>query len=316
MRIEELKSKLSYILNNTKSISLFLVLQDNSKISIKKADIDNGITTDELNKMFRDRLNEIISNDELSLINLSTADERCTAIYEYDYNEYPGKMSYINDFDIKQAVYYDNFSFSHDNLNSLIGYMIYIGDMTNGVVCFKKHYPISVIKRGTFLIHKCNERFEKMDTDDIIRLNSDISLFKLEDKIFIINVETIEKHLGFEELIRKRADTALSAIENKGIVEDMSELREASHDLSFSKKLSKIAGQSLIITKSIPNEKVIEFSRNHPGLKNKFTYNDVGNKIILKTKASKTAFLKLLNDDFLISELTNQSYDSLAKDRI
>lgn len=316
MHLEELKSKLSYIINNTKSISLFLVLQDDGNISIKKADIDNGTTTDELNKLFRNRLNEIISNDELSLIKLSTADERCNAIYEYDYDEYPGRMSYINNFDIKQAVYYDNFSFSNDDLNSLIGYIIYIGDMKNGVICFKKHYPISVIKRGTFLIYKYNERFKKMETDDIIRLNNDISLFKLNDKIFILNIEAIEKHLGFEELIRKRANVAITAIESKDIIEDMNELREASLDLSFSKKLSKIAEQSLIITRSIPNEKIIEFSRNHPGIKNKFTYNASGDKIILKTKASKIAFLKLLNDDFLISELTNQSYNSLAKDKI
>lgn len=39
-------------------------------------------------------------------------------------------------------------------------------------------------------------------------------------------------------------------------------------------------------------------------------------KIRLDTKASKNAFIKLLNDDYLRSNLTNQEYDSIAKDRI
>ena len=39
-------------------------------------------------------------------------------------------------------------------------------------------------------------------------------------------------------------------------------------------------------------------------------------KIVLTSKASQKYFIKLLNDDFLMSELTDQPYDSLAKDKI
>lgn len=316
MKTDELKLKISNLLRDTKSIMLFLVLQDDNGFKVKKADIDNGETTIEINNLFRTRISEIISNEELSLIGLSVADERKNAIYEYDYSEYPDKMSYIKDFDINEAVNYDNFSFSNDSLRSLVGYIIYIGDMNNGIVCFKKHYPVFVIKRGTFLIAKCNERFKKMDTDDIIRLNGDISLFKFENTIYVLDVETIEKHMGFERLIRNRADEALASIEQTRLIDNMASLKEASVDFSFSKKLSKVAEQSLIITKRIPNEKVISFSRNNPGLKNKFKYNYSGDKIILDTKSSRLAFIKLLNDDYLVSELTEQPYDSLAKDKI
>ena len=37
---------------------------------------------------------------------------------------------------------------------------------------------------------------------------------------------------------------------------------------------------------------------------------------MLDTKTSKQLFIKLLNDDFLTSELTRLYYDSLAKDFI
>lgn len=316
MEIDELKSKISNLLRDTKSIMLFLVLQDDNGFKVKKADIDNGETTDELNNLFRTRINELFSNEELSLISLSNTDERKNAIYEYDYSEYPDKMSYIKDFDINKAVNYDIFSFSNDSLSSLVGYIIYIGDMNNGIVCFKKHYPISVIKRGTFLIGKYDERFKKIDTDDIIRLNGDINLFKFENTIYVLDIETIEKYMGFEGLIRNRANEALASIEQTRLIDNMVSLKDASVDFSFSKKLSKVAEQSLIITKRIPNEKVINFSKNNPGLRNKFKYNDSGDKIILDTKSSRLAFIKLLNDDYLVSELTEQPYDSLAKDKI
>lgn len=55
----------------------------------------------------------------------------------------------------------------------------------------------------------------------------------------------------------------------------------------------------------------------HTNLKN-YEINDSedGTQIRLGTKKSKIAFLKLMNDAFLHSELTKQWYDASAKDNI
>ena len=53
-----------------------------------------------------------------------------------------------------------------------------------------------------------------------------------------------------------------------------------------------------------------------PELAGKFKYSDDGNKIRLDTKKSKDAFLKLMNDSFLRSELTKQYYEASTKDNI
>lgn len=316
MDVCELKNKIENVINNPFSISLFFLLKTEEGLQIKKADIENGTTTNELSNLFGNRLRLISNNDELRIANLSSSDESPNSVYEYDYAEFPEDMLIIKNFDIHSATEIEKFSFSNDSLNALMGYIIYIGDMENGIVCFKKHYPFSLIKREAFLLFKHDERFKKLDTDDILRFNGDIHLFKIDNKIFVLDIKVVESHLGFEELIRNRAQKAIDDISSIEIVEDINILREAAEDISFSRKLSKIAGQSLIISQSIPNEKVIEFSKKHPGLKNAFRYSEDGKKISLDTKASQKSFLKLLNDDFLISELTNQSYDSLAKDRI
>ena len=45
-------------------------------------------------------------------------------------------------------------------------------------------------------------------------------------------------------------------------------------------------------------------------------YSEDDTKIILRTKKSKELFIKMLDDAYLTSELTNQFYESKAKDAV
>lgn len=87
-------------------------------------------------------------------------------------------------------------------------------------------------------------------------------------------------------------------------------------NVSFARKLTKIARNSPVLQNNIPNIDVINFSRQHPALRNKMRYTTDNAQFMLDTKTSKQLFIKLLNDDFLTSELTRLYYDSLAKDFI
>ncbi len=312
----EMNQKIKNILGQANTICLFFLLNSDNGLIMKRANIENGATTTELEHMFKSRLLQMAEDEDLTIISLSNADERANAIYEYDYDEYPEDMKFIQSFNLDEALKCENFSFSKDNLQSLAGYLIYIGNMSEGITCFKKHYNISVIKRDAFLLGKSNELFKKLDTDEIIRLNNEIHVFKLQNNIFVINIKVLEDSFGFDTLIRKRADETMKDIESLNLIENIDKLEESSKDIAFSRKLSKLAGQSLIINKAIPNEKVIDFSKENPGLKDKFKYSADGKKIVLSSKSSQKYFIKLLNDDFLMSELTEQPYDSLAKDKI
>ena len=52
----------------------------------------------------------------------------------------------------------------------------------------------------------------------------------------------------------------------------------------------------------------MEFTKTTSELTGKFKYSEDGTKIRLDTKKSKDVFLKLMNDAFLRSELTEQYY--------
>ena len=163
---------------------------------------------------------------------------------------------------------------------------------------------------------KATQRFEKLDGEDIVRLNDDYQMIKIADKLFVRNIKAIEQTMGFNELIFRAAKDAIQTIDGIGIIEDIQVLKDSSDDISFSRKLSKVKSSSPIFKLNIPKEDIIAFTKTAPGLAGIFKYSDDGTTIRLDTKKSKEAFIKLLNDSYLRSELTKQYYEARAKDNI
>lgn len=318
MDIKEIKNNLNQILTRDISLNMFFVLEDEEGNYFKrKVDLEQGKTTEELIDLFKSNLLiNIIGNEELCLCNLSESDDRRNAIYYFDYDVYPKDLCCIHDFNLDEDVAVDKFSFSNENLSGLRGYIIYLGSMTDGVVLYKKHYPISLIKRDSFMLYKKQQRFVRFDGDEMLRLNENVQVMKLNNEIYALDIDNFERNFGFESLIIKRATETIEEIEQIGILEDVQVLKDLVDDITFARKLSKIREKSPVITLNISNDDIINFTKINPGLRGRFKYSEDGKQIRLDTKASKNAFIKLLNDDYLRSNLTNQEYDSIAKDRI
>jgi hypothetical protein len=315
--MKNLKSQISKIIASKPTLNLFFALKTDEGLILKRADIESEEAAPELCQMHINQLNYlIIENEDVSLIDLSSADDRTNAIYKYDYADYPEELEVIHDFKIEEAIKLDSFNFSNDDISQLFAFVIYIGDMENGILLFKKHYPVTMIKRGTFLLFKRGERLVKFDDADIFRMNGDFNIFRVNDQLYIKDLSVLEKNCGFEELIKERASSVLDIINDRNLVENITDLSEAAEDISYARKLSKIYKKSPVINKKIPNEQIIDFCKKNPGLKKAFKYSADGKRFILDSKSSQQKFLKLLNDDYLISELTKSYYDSIAKDSI
>ena len=312
-----LKERISNIINSKPTLNLYFVLKNDDGFEIKRADIDNENAEPALNDMFKNNIqSKLIDNDELTLINLSDADERINAIYEYDYIDYPDELSVIKDFDINSVVDYNTFNFRDDDVSKIFAFLIYIGTMTNGIVLFKKHYHVTMIKRGTLLLYKRGERLVKFDDSDVFKMNGDFNIFKVDNKLYIKDLSVLENNCGFDELIKNRATQITETIAKKGIIDNIDKFRQSASDITYAKKLAKVYKKSPVIKSTITNKQIIEFCKNNPVLKDTFKYTSDGKKFVLDTKKSKIAFVKLLNDDYLISELTKLYYDSVAKDNL
>lgn len=320
MTIEEIKDKLSTLLGQPYTVQVYFVLKQDENLILRLADIEDEKTEPEVDKLFLEYMTDtVLNNNDLQVCELSTADERTNAIFHYDYTEYPEELEVFQSFDIKQATKeVEKFNFEQDNLSRLCGYIIYIDSMEDGVSLFKKHYPISLIKRDSFLLGaiKSKQRFELVTGDDIIRLNGAVQLFRINGEIFVIDIKVLERNMGFNQLIYKAADETVQAIEELAIIEDIQVLRDSAEDIAFARKLSRVKKSSPIFKLNISKETIIEFTKTTHDLSGRFKYSEDGNEIRLDTKKSKDAFITLMNDAFLRSELTKQFYEAKAKDNI
>ena len=319
MTSEVIKDYVNDIISDSAStLQVYLILEIDKKYELRLADIEEeGLSA--LKKLFiRNLYDSVANSEELEVRSLSADDEMEGALYIYDYSEYPEELGLIKQFTISDGVKIGKFNFEKDNLNKLFGFIIYIGTMDKGFILFKKHYSVALIKRDSFLLGavKSKKRFEKVSGDDILRINSDWQLINIDGELLVRDISVLEKNLGFTEFIEKEANSAIHSIGELNIVNDMGTLLAEKDNLAFMRKLAKIQKSSVVFSKKVSGDKLIEFINKTPGLKEQFHFDASKKKIKLSTKAEKGAFLRLLNDDFLQSQLTEEYYAANSKDRL
>lgn len=317
MTVDQVKAKVNKIFSESCSAQVYLVLKSESGFELRLADIEDA-AEEKIRSMFSEAVRSRISqNDELNICNLSDADDRTNALFYYDRKKYPDELSVFKNFTITRAdKEAPKFNFRNDDISSLFGYIVYLGSMSDGLLLFKKHYPICLIKRASFWLKICrdNTRFEMM-SDELFHLSENFQLIRLDDEIYVTDIGLLENHPGFEALIFRRALSAINVIKNLKLLEDIQVLKDSAEEIAFARKLSRVKKTSPIFTNNIPKEDIVEFIKKSPWLQDAFECSEDG-KIRLNTPESKDVFIKLLNDAFLRSELTKEYYETRSKDKL
>jgi len=311
MTKQELNQALQFLNNPQGGLQIILYAIFKSGGTPKKIDI-RGNDLSEIINIFKIGIKSyIIEKDEHIVLPLSTADERGKCFYTYDL-ELPEELKYLRTVIGNDDI--ENFSFNDDELTDVDALIVVIADTVVEISLFKKLSPIEVIGRGGFLLRKASERFERFD-EKLLRISPRFQAIRVNEEVVIIDLNAIEKSFGFHDVITREATASLDIIKSMEIVSDMSGLQELVTNVSFARKLTKVAKSSPVIRLNIPNNSIIEFSKKHPATRNmKYTEDEC--QFNLDTKVSKDLFVKILNDDLLTSELTKLYYDSLAKDGI
>ena len=336
MKLTEIQKYVSQMVSDRTSISLYLVLKEQAEDKrvkyvkyLANVDSDDG-TTDSLKKMFADYLKErILDDSELNtsgledLPGLSSSDEVSGRIYAYDYplEDIPEALVLFNDYNARKVnrLSYDLnnepiFDFNKHNLSNLTGFIIHLSVDKVNCVLYKKAYNINILKRDKFLyVFGQDNRFKRAE-GDFLKLDGKVELLKIDKEIFVLDVKTLEGQLGLSQLISKDAEKGLKHIEDLGIVKNFDDLKLHSEDnLALKKKLAKISRVSPVVTKKISKDAIINFAMGKDTLKDRFKFEDGQ---IQLTKSSIPAFLNLMNDAYLTSELTKEFYEAHAKDRM
>lgn len=275
-------------------------------------------TTDELLKKYTDFLRwRFQKPEEFHITNLSSADDRKNAVYKYDLVELPEIFNKMQDTLSLMSKECPTFDHRKDDFSNITGIIIIIGNAEQNVVLFKENYPISLLKRDRFSLApvKHKTRLEKVKKD-IFKLDINFHFILFNGAFYIFDLNKLEKLTGFDGIIKNEALKSIETIKENGLVQDTQPLRDEIENITFSRKLTKIYRESKVIGK-IPNDKIIQFVDKHDYFKkNPIKITPEKDQLIIDTKVSKKALVKLLNDDLLYSELTEFQYESLAKNNV
>jgi len=313
MTREQLLEKLDYFLNpeNVITAVLYFALIEDGDTVIKRADIEAD-TQETLKDRFIQSIHEtFILNDGFSFMNISEADDRKNVIYNYDLDERPENLKIINE--VLEDGNRPTFQFNQQSLHDLQAYVIVIGDEMNKIALYKKNHPVNLLYQDRFLLVPIsNTRFVPVERDAIV-IDKHFDFLEIDEELIILRLNTLERFFGYEEVVRAQAQGTLQIIADNELLEDIEPLNALALDLTNAKKLMKIRNSPVL---NVPVVNVINFIKNHPELTGRIHFNDDETKISLDTGVSKKLFLKLLNDDYLFSQLTELQYDTYAKDKL
>lgn len=312
MNAEELKAALQEFYDDAEEIgvSVYAILKNQDGIEPKKLDIEAS-SLQGLKELFIGSLRESITNRaDLTVLNLSTSDERTDAVYVYDL-ELPKELAAIDA--VLRSDDLPKLDLNNDSLSNIKALLIEIGNNVGQMVLYKNMTPVNIFGRASFFLKKSDHRLERLN-DEFLRVSPGFQLFRIKDKLLVTDLSMIEKSFGFHEVIKREAATGISAIRTIGLVENIDILYELLDEVKYARRFTKIAKASPVLKAGIDNQRIIHFCKTFPKLAGRIRFNDQQNKIVLDTKVSKDLFIKLLMDDYLTSELTNFHYESVAKD--
>lgn len=312
MNKEELNNALAFIVAPQGELQIIIYANIDGEDEPQKLDIEND-DLPELRQLFVNAIHTfLIEKDDFVVLPLSTADERGKCFYQYDL-ELPAELTLLES--VIGNDYLQTFNFKAHQLSGIKSLIIVLADDNNEISLFKNLSSIEIVGRGGYMLWKSNQRLKRFD-NQLLRISPKFQVIRVADEIVIIDLAAIEKTFGFHDVITREAATSLEVISNMQLLNNIESLEELVNDLTFARKLTKVARNSPVIKHNIPNANIIAFAKAHPLTKTKMRYNDDHTQFNLDTRVSKDLFIKILNDDLLTSELTKLYYDSLAKDGI
>ncbi len=312
--MDNLKNKMTEILKN-KNTSIVIYFKLNNK-EIVFADINKNVLP-EIMISYRNEINRsIVDNSEITLCKLSLADSRNNVLYEYDFTE---KSEPFVDFEtmIKKGSKIDIFSFSDNKLSDINAIIAKIHNSENQMYFYSKIYSLNIVKRSKFLklINSANG-FNKFD-EELILLTGKFDFFRIDKLNYVKNLEVLEKNYNFHSVIKERTSRDFKTIIDKHLLVDDEILSiYLNKTISRSRKFIKMINSSKVIKNNISNENIINFIQNNQKLKSKLKISEKEKKIELQSDKSCEFFIKLLDDDFLKSTLTNEEYDAIDKNNM
>ena len=306
---EQIIESLSFLNDESQKIIVVYGLKDD--MTILKLDIHRDHLAVLLD-MMKASIQESMVEKVYEVKSYRSADER-QAYYEYDMDDETEEIRLLRETPGNDDIPVFNFD---DNTISELNSLILV--ITNGDNTISLYKDISGVEkiytRRRYIIKKSGQQFVR-ETEDMLSISSSFHMMRVAGTTILTNLDILEKRNGFQNIIINQATRDAQRVSDKQIVSNFEYLRTALEgDLSLSKKLVKALKDSPVLR--IDNDRIISFAQTNRRLQGKLGYSENNLQIHLTNKKQIQWFLKLLNDDFLRSQLSEEEYESGNKDMI
>ncbi len=312
MNVDNLKSILQEILNSdVANIKLYATTKQNET---KKISISSDVS-DNLLELFKKSIEDMFLDDSKEYRLKSIDDNNDEAAKTYYYFNGENTYERLNVLHNLSSLDEEVFNFENTNLDDIETFYITISNGEKTIALYKKNYAINVLRRGkTIFFTKHNENIDELKKD-ILKIDHSFQFMAIENNILIVNLSMLETQLGYDEVITKKAQETVELIASLDFLEDIAKLEEMVQTKKIAKKINLVKNSQVLEILQSDIDKVKTFIDNIEDLKKSLKFTE-DNKLKLNSKVGVERFLKLLDDAYLRSELTQTLYDSLNKEKM
>lgn len=151
---------------------------------------------------------------------------------------------------------------------------------------------------------------EFTEISDIVQIDSRADVIIFSSSVVTAKMDLMQRFFGFEQYIRAGAQKTIEIIRDLDIVDSLEKFVafENKSKLTNAKKLLKAKNSPVLQMKK---NDLLENLKKHSRYKTMFKFEE--DHIVISSQKEAAAFIKMLNDDIVRSELTGKEYDSSSK---
>lgn len=336
MNKSTLLSKLKFVIVKQIGIELYFLYKpkNNENTEILRANLEGTITQTKLEQNFVTKIrHEVFNLDEegkeietsidWQLKHIKDVDELKNVYYYFPNQEsedgsyhIPPEFEEMETLKNKRYVDFPLFDFKKHLLDDVFAFLIRLQIDDEQVILFKNKYPFDILSRSSvlkLLSYNINHstKFE-LEEAPLLQISDKFDFLFIDNNFIVFNIKLLESKFGFNERYLAKGVESLEIIKNKNILTDTKIFESLVTKVSFAKKLMKVKTDNEVLKTPISEMKnfLDEFKTKDGkySLAKRIKYIPKQNKFEVKTKIAAEDFIRLLNDQYLISLLTKKPY--------
>lgn len=306
MTADEMKLKIQSSMYSSVAHGLlsFACLKSDDEVILKKLIIDDNLRNDIIELFDAAVVLEFLV-DGIGLDSIENIDDNRRMLYyiepESTYHPFACLDNYSGVMD----------QYEEKDQNSLLGFAFRVNSNDKAIWLYQHVYQSRLIKRSKSLYAMLSGNHTYVPlAHDVLKVEFRVDILIIDGIIITSNVGLLQKYFGFEKYIRTEATKTIEIIRNLDIVSDINKLLcfENKDALTNAKKLLKAKSSPVL---KLSKDVLIDKIKQHRRYRDKFRFEE--GRIVINSLKDVNELLKMLNDNILRSELTDQEYDSQSK---